>query len=181
MRPLPISNSLPSSRATKLEGIDGLAMSQSDDASSFVLSAWLGSDEVHVAAAAIRMILVSVILICVRREGFPGIAETIHPPVRGEDARYHHRLPALRACFKIPWGPVFGEKAGWRGATRAAYPPAICDRGATKVVGVRKPSGRRVFCLRPALTRPSQPAAGMLRPRRLGHSQNPSTQDPTQF
>ncbi len=24
---------------------------------------------------------------------------------------------ALRACFKIPWGPVFAEKAGWRGAT----------------------------------------------------------------
>ncbi len=45
----------------------------------------------------------------------------------------------------------------------------------------RKPSGRRVFCLRPALTRTSQPAAGMLRPRRLGHSQNPSPQDPTQF
>ena len=44
----------------------------------------------------------------------------------------------------------------------------------------RKPSGRRVFCLRPALARPSQPAAGMLRPRRLGRSQNPSPQDPTQ-
>ena len=28
-------------------------------------------------------------------------------------------LPArLRACFKIPWGPVFAEKAEWRGATR---------------------------------------------------------------
>src|SRR5205823_12322367 len=25
---------------------------------------------------------------------------------------------ALRACFKIPWGPVFAEKAAWRGATR---------------------------------------------------------------
>ena len=24
----------------------------------------------------------------------------------------------LRACLKIPWGPVFVEKAGWRGATR---------------------------------------------------------------
>ena len=29
----------------------------------------------------------------------------------------HFRI-ALRACFKIPWGPVFAEKAGWRGATR---------------------------------------------------------------
>jgi len=28
---------------------------------------------------------------------------------------------------------------------------------------------------------PPQPAAGMLRPRRLGRSQNPSPQDPTQF
>ncbi len=26
-------------------------------------------------------------------------------------------LDPLRACFKIPWGPVFAEKAGWRGAT----------------------------------------------------------------
>ena len=26
-------------------------------------------------------------------------------------------LMRLRACFKIPWGPVFGEKAGWRGVT----------------------------------------------------------------
>ena len=24
----------------------------------------------------------------------------------------------LRACFKIPWGPVFAEKAVWRGATK---------------------------------------------------------------
>jgi len=24
----------------------------------------------------------------------------------------------IRACFKIPWGPVFAEKAEWRGATR---------------------------------------------------------------
>src|SRR6266542_3608084 len=45
----------------------------------------------------------------------------------------------------------------------------------------RKPFGRRVFCPWPALARPSQPAAGMLRSRRLGHSQNPSPQDPTQF
>src|SRR5687767_4357632 len=29
---------------------------------------------------------------------------------------------ALRACFKIPWGPVFGEKAGWRGATKENIP-----------------------------------------------------------
>src|SRR5260221_9139721 len=27
----------------------------------------------------------------------------------------------LRACLKIPWGPVFGEKAGWRGATTGTY------------------------------------------------------------
>jgi hypothetical protein len=45
-------------------------------------------------------------------------------------------------------------------------------------------AGRRVFCLRPALARSSQPAAGMLapvrkHPRRLGHSQNPSLQHPS--
>jgi len=27
-------------------------------------------------------------------------------------------LEPLRACFKISRGPVFGQKAGWRGATR---------------------------------------------------------------
>ena len=43
----------------------------------------------------------------------------------------------------------------------------------------RKPSGRRVFCPWPALARSSQPAAGMLRPRRLVHSQNPSPQRPS--
>src|SRR6266446_2757422 len=43
----------------------------------------------------------------------------------------------------------------------------------------RKPSGRQVFCPWPALVRSAQPAAGMLRPRRLGHSQNPSPQRPS--
>ena len=28
----------------------------------------------------------------------------------------------LRACFKIPWGPVFAEKAEWRGATKENIP-----------------------------------------------------------
>jgi hypothetical protein len=27
-------------------------------------------------------------------------------------------VSGLRACFKVPWGPVFAEKAGGRGATR---------------------------------------------------------------
>src|SRR6185312_3006735 len=45
----------------------------------------------------------------------------------------------------------------------------------------RKPSGRRVFWLWTALAWPSQPAAGMLRPRRLVHSQNPLPQHPAQF
>jgi hypothetical protein len=44
-----------------------------------------------------------------------------------------------------------------------------------------KPYGRRVFWPWPALARPSQPAAGMLRPRRLGHGQNPSPQAPFEF
>ena len=38
----------------------------------------------------------------------------------------------FRACLKIPWSPVFVERVGWRGATEGAYPPAVCDRGATK-------------------------------------------------
>src|SRR5688500_7220676 len=29
---------------------------------------------------------------------------------------------SLRACFKIPWGPVFAEKAEWRGATKENIP-----------------------------------------------------------
>ena len=33
----------------------------------------------------------------------------------------------------------------------------------------------------PSLARPSQPAAGMLGPRRLGSAQNPSPQNPMQF
>jgi hypothetical protein len=50
----------------------------------------------------------------------------------------------------------------------------------------RKPSGRRLFWLRPALARPLQPAAGMpvpvrKHPRRLVRSQNPSPQDPLEF
>jgi len=45
----------------------------------------------------------------------------------------------------------------------------------------RKPSGRRIFWLWPALARPLQPDAGMLRSRHLGQSQNLSSQDPTQF
>ena len=45
----------------------------------------------------------------------------------------------------------------------------------------RKPSGWRVFCLCASLARPLQPAAGMLGPRRLAHSQNPSPQHPSQF
>jgi hypothetical protein len=28
----------------------------------------------------------------------------------------------LRACFKIPWGPVFAEKAEWRDATKEKIP-----------------------------------------------------------
>ena len=45
----------------------------------------------------------------------------------------------------------------------------------------RKPSGRRVFCLWASLARPLQPAAGMLGPLRLAHSQNPSPQHLSQF
>ncbi len=45
----------------------------------------------------------------------------------------------------------------------------------------RKPSGRRVFCPWPALAQSLQPAAGMRRPRRLGHSQNPSPQRLAEF
>ena len=33
-----------------------------------------------------------------------------------------NRVYYLRACFKIPWGPVFAEKAAWRGATKENIP-----------------------------------------------------------
>jgi hypothetical protein len=49
------------------------------------------------------------------------------------------------------------------------------------VLSPQKPCGRRVFCRWPALARPLQPTAGMRRPRRLGHHQNPSPQDPSKF
>ena len=42
-------------------------------------------------------------------------------------------------------------------------------------------AGRRVFCLWAALARSSQPTTGMLLPRRLAHSQNPSPQHLLQF
>jgi len=50
----------------------------------------------------------------------------------------------------------------------------------------QKPSGRRAFCLGPALARSLPPAPGILvpvrkYPRRLGQSQNPQPQHPSQF
>src|SRR5947208_7867329 len=47
-------------------------------------------------------------------ESLPGNANT-SPRRRSELSVF---LFLLRACLKIPWGPVFAEKAGWRGATR---------------------------------------------------------------
>jgi hypothetical protein len=66
---------------------------------------------------------------------------------------------------------------------RGSIPGAGCDRGSNEARGpfARKPFGRRLFCPWPSLARPLQPAEGMLGPRRLGHGQNPSPQDPTQF
>ena len=44
-----------------------------------------------------------------------------------------------------------------------------------------KPFGRRVFWSWPALARSTQPALGMLLPRRLAHNQNSSPQIPSEF
>src|SRR5260370_41034809 len=35
---------------------------------------------------------------------------------RGKADRVNAKAKGLRACFKINRGPVFGQKAGWRGA-----------------------------------------------------------------
>src|SRR6185295_2524053 len=55
---------------------------------------------------------------------------TLHPGGRRADQgvaltgtsrtaiQYATQEEALRACLKIAWSPVFGEKAAWRGATR---------------------------------------------------------------
>ena len=88
----------------------------------------------------------------------------------------------LGAFRKIPWGSVFVEWAGWRGATKEVTRGGLRLRSnkARRSVPL-KPSGRRFLYPRPALTRSSQPAAGMLQSRRLGYSQNPSPQHSTQF
>src|SRR6185295_8708205 len=106
------------------------------------------------------------------------IALRIHPQAAPS------QLPPvlLEPVWKFRGCPVFAEKTGWRGAPREDTRSGLRPRSneASRPFP-RKPSGRRVFWLWPALARPSQPAAGMLRPRRLGHSQNPSPQDPTEF
>src|SRR5436189_3982697 len=38
--------------------------------------------------------------------------------IRKEDLEFGKRPKLVRACLKIPWGPVFAEKARWRGVTR---------------------------------------------------------------
>src|SRR5260221_8845074 len=63
----------------------------------------------------------------VRRFGRAGVAEQAAKNV-GEEIREESGF--LRACFKIAWGPVCAEKAGWR--DDGAYPSAVCDGGATK-------------------------------------------------
>src|SRR6266498_5791027 len=89
---------------------------------------------------------------------------------------------SLEPVWKFRGSPVFAEKAGWRGAPREDTRSGLRPRSnEARRPSPRKPFGRRVFCPWPALARPSQPDAGMLRSRRLGHSQNPSPQDPTQF
>ena len=55
-------------------------------------------------------------------------AELILPVVGGPRARiilmcmFDPRKLCLRACLKIPRGSVFGQKAGWRGATKENIP-----------------------------------------------------------
>ena len=91
---------------------------------------------------------------------------------------------ALEPVLKFR-GVLFSSKRpkGEARRDRGSIPGAGCDRGSHEARGpfARKPFGRRLFCPWPSLARPLQPAEGMLGPRRLGHGQNPSPQDPTQF
>ncbi len=82
------------------------------------------------------------------------------------------RLCIFGACLKIRRGSVFEQKAGWQGATREN----ILGGSSTD-----EQQSQTVFCPWPALAHSLQPAAGMLGTRRLGHRQNPSPQDPSQF
>src|SRR5258708_40298614 len=47
----------------------------------------------------------------------------------------------LRACFKIRGGPVFGEKPGWRGATRCFRTGTLNPRHGSVTEEQRKPDG----------------------------------------
>src|SRR6266700_6914537 len=48
--------------------------------------------------------------------------------VRGSSKRMNGIAKGLRACFKISRGPVFGQKAGWRGAAREALRTATTEQ-----------------------------------------------------
>src|SRR6266571_2492283 len=48
--------------------------------------------------------------------------------VRGRSKRMNGIAKGLRACFKISRGPVFGQKAGWRGAAREALRTATTEQ-----------------------------------------------------
>ena len=88
----------------------------------------------------------------------------------------------LRACLKIPRGAVFGEKAGWRGATKENTPCGSSTEEQRSQTAFSPKTLRAAGLLSlSSWARSLQPAAGMLRPRRLGQSQNPQPQRPLQF
>src|SRR5215218_9302943 len=83
-------------------------------------------------------------------------------------------MGALRACLKIRKGAVFSPRVDGEARRRriSLVDLRLRSNEASRPVA-RKPSGRQVFCLWPALAQSLQPAAGMRGPRRLGHIQIP--------
>ena len=89
---------------------------------------------------------------------------------------------SVRAFLKITKGTVLKTKARGRTRMKTKIGDGLMAIGQqNQVARGGETFKRRVFWPWAALARPSQPAAGMLRPRRLAHGQNPSPQPPSEF
>ena len=86
-----------------------------------------------------------------------------------------------RACLKTPWDPVFGEKVAWR--DEGAYPPAVCDRGATKPGGLfrENPSGGGSFADSPRWLGRHSPLRGCSGLAALAAAKIPRRRTPRSF